>query len=137
MQVLYGSTATVYLEGLTARKVYHEGVRSSFKRMELENLEVLGTGLQGIVKVPSLLHVERHGEEITAITTRRVAGLTLSRLKERGLAHLGKEALKLAYLEAKRHGIILPDLATEGNLKVEVRQEVITRIWIVDVGDSF
>lgn len=131
---LYGSTATVEVRGNKATKTYFEHVSQVRRRIEVENLEHLGSSLKGLVQVPDLLTVKYDGDDIVSITTKAVYGYTLNDLREEGYYDVAELALAAAQKAASG----VTDLYTDGNIRVEVNSRgKIQRIWIVDVGDIF
>jgi hypothetical protein len=138
---LYGSTAEVELSEHTATKWYNDTYLPRQRRMEVENLEILGCELpkDGIVAVPSLLTLGYDEEgDISYIVTSRVEGATLADLRLWGLHDLVDKALMTAYHAAVKLGVYLTDLNTDGNIRVELSEDdSILKVWIVDVGDIY
>lgn len=135
LSFLFGSTAHVEVdqEAGQACKVYND--QWSFKRRQRERdlLEELGCSLQGTVRVPALLTTGYTPEgEVEYNVTEYCEGMTLSELSHSN----AEEALYLARQALSELGYCLPDLETEGNIKVVLSDTgQIQRVWIIDVGD--
>lgn len=135
VNTLFGSTAEVEVYRDKVVKTYYDHVSQTRRRIEVENLEELGCQLgRGKVRVPDLLSVKYKGDEIVSLVLSRVEGQTLRELRQEGLYDLAEEAMTLAL---ERVGHMVTDLETDGNIRVEVRNNRILRVWVVDVGDSF
>jgi hypothetical protein len=140
LSFLFGSTAEVELDGDRATKHYYESNSYSRRALEKENLEILHEHLgYGDVRVPALLNVEYDDDDdIVSLTTEQVYGYTRGELISDGLRRQADQALRMAEKAIQGSGVHLPDLATEGNIIIQLDdRNNVELVYIVDVGDIY